>query len=138
HVLTVDPFRRDDARHRRYVSQWGMRRPARTERDDVADGGKSRHTRAKQLVDRHIAAIEMESEAFNGQPLRHRSSARRHQQVVRAKSEEHTSELQSRENLVCRLLLAKKKTSRTAPSTVDVSLRRYSVGGLKSVFLNAN
>src|SRR5690606_41881232 len=30
-------------------------------------------------------------------------------QPVRARSEEHTSELQSRENLVCRLLLEKKK-----------------------------
>src|SRR5690606_41880297 len=29
------------------------------------------------------------------------------------RSEEHTSELQSRENLVCRLLLEKKKTRRT-------------------------
>src|SRR5690606_41940895 len=29
--------------------------------------------------------------------------------VVRARSEEHTSELQSRENIVCRLLLEKKK-----------------------------
>src|SRR5690606_41121078 len=29
--------------------------------------------------------------------------------VQRARSEEHTSELQSRENLVCRLLLEKKK-----------------------------
>src|SRR5690606_33461915 len=31
--------------------------------------------------------------------------------VLRARSEEHTSELQSRENLVCRLLLEKKKTA---------------------------
>src|SRR5690606_39673888 len=31
------------------------------------------------------------------------------QVVVEDRSEEHTSELQSRENLVCRLLLAKKK-----------------------------
>src|SRR5690606_39517541 len=30
----------------------------------------------------------------------------------RGRSEEHTSELQSRENLVCRLLLEKKKTKR--------------------------
>src|SRR5690606_40028344 len=29
--------------------------------------------------------------------------------IVRSRSEEHTSELQSRENLVCRLLLEKKK-----------------------------
>src|SRR5690606_40838940 len=32
----------------------------------------------------------------------------------RARSEEHTSELQSRENLVCRLLLEKKKDKREA------------------------
>src|SRR5690606_40455711 len=32
-----------------------------------------------------------------------------------ARSEEHTSELQSRENLVCRLLLEKKKQARIAP-----------------------
>src|SRR5690606_40502348 len=31
---------------------------------------------------------------------------------VEPRSEEHTSELQSRENLVCRLLLEKKKTTR--------------------------
>src|SRR5690606_40246534 len=31
--------------------------------------------------------------------------------VVEERSEEHTSELQSRENLVCRLLLEKKKTN---------------------------
>src|SRR5690606_42009154 len=33
-----------------------------------------------------------------------------------ARSEEHTSELQSRENLVCRLLLEKKKIKRVARS----------------------
>src|SRR5690349_22362670 len=32
----------------------------------------------------------------------------------RARSEEHTSELQSRRDLVCRLLLEKKKNTRTA------------------------
>src|SRR5436309_15914631 len=34
-------------------------------------------------------------------------------EVRRRRSEEHTSELQSRENLVCRLLLEKKKKSKT-------------------------
>src|SRR5207302_7880791 len=34
--------------------------------------------------------------------------------IPTARSEEHTSELQSRENLVCRLLLEKKKTHQTA------------------------
>src|SRR5690606_41863206 len=33
--------------------------------------------------------------------------------IVSVRSEEHTSELQSRENLVCRLLLEKIKSSRT-------------------------
>src|SRR5690606_41053594 len=38
----------------------------------------------------------------------YRPADRRHQ-TRRPRSEEHTSELQSRENLVCRLLLEKKK-----------------------------
>src|SRR5690606_41503108 len=37
------------------------------------------------------------------------ASPRRAQRVAPGRSEEHTSELQSRENLVCRLLLEKKK-----------------------------
>src|SRR5690606_5955466 len=36
-----------------------------------------------------------------------------HTLIVAARSEEHTSELQSRENLVCRLLLEKKKQTMT-------------------------
>src|SRR5690606_40387030 len=36
-----------------------------------------------------------------------------------ARSEEHTSELQSRENLVCRLLLEKKKKTKTLISNPD-------------------
>src|SRR5690606_41393183 len=35
------------------------------------------------------------------------------EQLVKIRSEEHTSELQSRENLVCRLLLEKKKKTYT-------------------------
>src|SRR5690606_40580499 len=37
------------------------------------------------------------------------------------RSEEHTSELQSRENLVCRLLLEKKKKNKNITSTVSTS-----------------
>src|SRR5258706_5595158 len=37
-----------------------------------------------------------------------------------ARSEEHTSELQSLTNLVCRLLLEKKKKTRTRPACVRV------------------
>src|SRR5688572_31579696 len=40
--------------------------------------------------------------------------------AVRARSEEHTSELQSQSNLVCRLLLEKKNTATCVPSVVCV------------------
>src|SRR5256885_3975526 len=40
------------------------------------------------------------------------------------RSEEHTSELQSPCNLVCRLLLEKKKSYRPATSNVNVSITR--------------
>src|SRR5438132_7266990 len=42
-------------------------------------------------------------------------AAARDQQVRRARSEEHTSELQSHSDLVCRLLLEKKNTSQKPP-----------------------
>src|SRR3712207_7247849 len=38
-----------------------------------------------------------------------------HELFTRRRSEEHTSELQSRQYLVCRLLLEKKKAARRAP-----------------------
>src|SRR5690606_30936982 len=38
-----------------------------------------------------------------------------------SRSEEHTSELQSRENLVCRLLLEKKKTARPPTSPAELT-----------------
>src|SRR5690606_42106292 len=40
---------------------------------------------------------------------------------ARPRSEEHTSELQSRENLVCRLLLEKKKHKRTNKSSISAA-----------------
>src|SRR3989442_7028892 len=51
---------------------------------------------------------------FNEIVLRAALRLRAHVQVVRAqsRSEEHTSELQSRPHLVCRLLLEKKKKNR--------------------------
>src|SRR5690606_42047993 len=46
--------------------------------------------------------------AYRGDMLRHT--------LATARSEEHTSELQSRENLVCRLLLEKKKQKQRHPA----------------------
>src|SRR2546421_9216163 len=44
----------------------------------------------------------------------------RHEEV---RSEEHTSELQSRSDLVCRLLLEKKKNKRAIPSPIHSHIR---------------
>src|SRR3712207_8903461 len=46
------------------------------------------------------------------------------------RSEEHTSELQSRQYLVCRLLLEKKRTGRPPPSARRRALRRLGSGRL--------
>src|SRR5690606_11474685 len=52
-----------------------------------------------------------------------RGVAQRNCLLDRNRSEEHTSELQSRENLVCRLLLEKKKLARTRPRAGGKSTR---------------
>src|SRR5260370_32108928 len=46
------------------------------------------------------------------------------QEAVHGRSEEHTSELQSHLNLVCRLLLEKKKIHVLTPLTLDYPLPR--------------
>src|SRR4051812_49836096 len=55
-------------------------------------------------------------------PLEDGGDDERTRQVVvgrrRQRSEEHTSELQSHVNLVCRLLLEKKKKRKTIPETI--------------------
>src|SRR3712207_8838399 len=43
-------------------------------------------------------------------------------QVVQRRSEEHTSELQSRQYLVCRLLLEKKKFNKDTPKSCTATL----------------
>src|SRR5690349_23125106 len=45
-----------------------------------------------------------------------------------ARSEEHTSELQSRRDLVCRLLLEKKKKKKTQPQFNNQHLHRHGRG----------
>src|SRR5256885_12560716 len=55
-------------------------------------------------------------------PLHHeRAEARRDRGERQSRSEEHTSELQSPCNLVCRLLLEKKKGSSTTAPTCSLS-----------------
>src|SRR3712207_7505180 len=59
--------------------------------------------------DRRRRRTEPGSVGGRHQPRRHARRGRGARGVVRRRSEEHTSELQSRQYLVCRLLLEKKK-----------------------------
>src|SRR5207302_2823540 len=66
--------------------------------------------------------------ALFARPSRDRELRRGRESDSQRRSEEHTSELQSRENLVCRLLLEKKKRNRhrTNPPT-----RRHTPTGVR-------
>src|SRR5690606_41499403 len=64
---------------------------------------------ATAAVDRSFGSTAPESASATTSPVRVSCTGER--------SEEHTSELQSRENLVCRLLLEKKNLIRSAWST---------------------
>src|SRR5436309_10238800 len=59
-------------------------------------------------------------------PPRFAANRSRPARRVHLRSEEHTSELQSRENLVCRLLLEKKKITRPVLLRSDVSFAQLS------------
>src|SRR2546428_8933349 len=83
--------------------------------------------RSVQIIDSNVIAIEVSTEIFSKGFLRdvltvHRSnlgSCRKGGNIGRKpfRSEEHTSELQSRSDLVCRLLLEKKKITQTTASS---------------------
>src|SRR5207302_1645481 len=64
----------------------------------------------------------------------------RHPSLAGARSEEHTSELQSRENLVCRLLLEKKNISRLLTLlvilTMPLFLSRLTLIPIKSLIIS--
>src|SRR2546430_13017987 len=82
-------------------------------RSGQSDRGASENAReaARRLsraVDRPLDRALREREGARRQPLRRAGQAR---------SEEHTSELQSQSNLVCRLLLEKKKTTKSRRSS---------------------
>src|SRR5256884_1509682 len=55
----------------------------------------------------------------------HQASSRSPCQAASVRSEEHTSELQSRLHLVCRLLLEKKKNTNPTPSSTQPYLTTF-------------
>src|SRR5256885_4840948 len=72
-----------------------------------------------------FAKFFLESESANSlQSTRPGISPRRREPAVPTRSEEHTSELQSPCNLVCRLLLEKKKTRGSSRSNTPCKVPR--------------
>src|SRR5690606_19197175 len=87
---------------------------------DLADAHIPIDALDREIRDVTVAAMQLDRVGahplghFGGEELRHRRFLQRRQSSIAQRgrmqrSEEHTSELQSRENLVCRLLLEKKK-----------------------------
>src|SRR5216683_3851201 len=64
---------------------------------------------------------------FRSRPGCHRPRRRPGRPPSRPRSEEHTSELQSRSDLVCRLLLEKKKNNLITPTIDNIKPVRNSI-----------
>src|SRR5690606_41776574 len=77
---------------------------------------RSGHCRAARSRRSRAAAVRRPSTCGRGEQTAS-ATVRRRSRRYRSRSEEHTSELQSRENLVCRLLLEKKKRKKTKKIT---------------------
>src|SRR2546421_9661633 len=75
-------------------------------------------------ADQHVPARRFEAAADPGVDEGALASARR--------SEEHTSELQSRSDLVCRLLLEKKKKTTNKSTATAISTTSSSISALTS------
>src|SRR2546427_8406818 len=76
------------------------------EKGIVADDGRTTTVKTR-IIARHQQVVRVDREKC--EPLADETQER----LIRRRSEEHTSELQSQSNLVCRLLLEKKKKIET-------------------------
>src|SRR5690349_24251611 len=80
----------------------------------------------RSQLDQVLLEAERGEPALPGRLCReHHAMAASAQHVAR--SEEHTSELQSRRDLVCRLLLEKKKKSKSITSCLDTILQTRNI-----------
>src|SRR3712207_7295516 len=93
-----------------------IRRPPRSTLFPYTTLFRSEHGRQRARHARRDERLEVAADALRADPLEgvgdedHRGQHERDGEVRRGgRSEEHTSELQSRQYLVCRLLLEKKK-----------------------------
>src|SRR5688572_32230869 len=76
-----------------------------------------RFTRTSAMADYWLPIRAGSDLVFLGALIRYILEERRYFEEYVVRSEEHTSELQSQSNLVCRLLLEKKKKQRTTPGS---------------------
>src|SRR3989442_11799268 len=75
-----------------------------------------RASRSKRVQAKLISIVGYRLVALLGSTFRWKSDGVDHYDRVVRRSEEHTSELQSRPHLVCRLLLEKKKIKLSTPA----------------------
>src|SRR5690625_6787424 len=82
--------------------------------DELANGAHASVTKVVDVVDVGFLALTLDQAAHGLDDIlaRERGYHRDRARPDRARSEEHTSELQSRGHLVCRLLLEKKKNNK--------------------------
>src|SRR5688572_32229720 len=94
-----------------------LRRPPRSTLFPYTTLFRSAPARHRGNLQRRVRVVDVGVVAQKvGRHKRHRRVFRR---AERVRSEEHTSELQSQSNLVCRLLLEKKKKKINPPSTIQ-------------------
>src|SRR3712207_7840411 len=79
--------------------------------------------RSDAVEDQRVATMVYEDGSASVPP-----DAPAERRIRAERSEEHTSELQSRQYLVCRLLLEKKKKKTPSSATLPLPLRTYDQG----------
>src|SRR3712207_8399330 len=92
-----------------------IRRPPRSTLFPYTTLFRSRRARDRRAPARHHRDAARPAPA----PAHHRAGLARRARDGHARSEEHTSELQSRQYLVCRLLLEKKKKLQYCSTTTE-------------------
>src|SRR5260370_4255390 len=101
-----------------------IRRPQRSTLFPYTTLFRSKQVEVRQydVVDEITLQRDRRGPAHYGHPIGQTRLAERMTVMGRSRSEEHTSELQSHLNLVCRLLLEKKKTNNTECTSSTDSL----------------
>src|SRR2546429_3628483 len=96
-----------------------IRRPPRSTLFPYTTLFRSLEVAASDRGNHPAPATLSEAKALSASPRSASAHSHSHGDVLVRRSEEHTSELQSRLHLVCRLLLEKKKHTKNILTTID-------------------